>query len=179
MINFDVAVHNSNWPTVGALQECIDRRGWPVKLGGKGAQPLSNVPSTLGMPVVLKGVPLDLEASFVVLDSEQTIDINHKLMSIGADSIRFSEGDRIVTLTFRANIKEYQAGFYVMAALIKCFDGYGIHDRMHGTEDYADSLIARAAELEVAAEREAKEGAPIVIDRSLLDKLLGLSRKEK
>jgi hypothetical protein len=36
MIDYGVALHNANWPTIQALQVCIDRHRWPVKFGGEG-----------------------------------------------------------------------------------------------------------------------------------------------
>jgi len=181
MISYDVALQSSNWPTFQALQECIDRHRWPVKLGGEGNQqwtkPLEKVPYTLGIPVVFKGEPIELEASFVTLRGDQSVDINKKLSTIGAAHLNFKEGDRILTLTFRVNRSEYQAGFYVMAALIKCFNGYGFHGNIHGASDYADTLISEAVALD--SERE----APIQIDdvrvRRMLDEFLDLSRKPK
>lgn len=160
MIDYAVALHSANWPTMQALQVCIDRHGWPVKFGGEGhprwTKPLTKTPGTLGIPVVLRGEPTELEASFVTLGSAQPVpyDVNERLASIGATHVRFEQGDRVLTLTFGANPKEYQAGFYVMAALIKCFGGYGFHGRSHGTSSYADSLIAEAASLETEGPRQ-------------------------
>lgn len=160
MIDYHVALHHLNWPTVQVLQECIDRQGWPLKLGGEDllrwTKPLTKTPGTLGMPVVLRGEAIELEASFVTLGSAQPIsyDVNERLASIGATHVRFEQGDRVLTLTFGANPKEYQAGVYVMAALIKCFGGYGFHGRSHGTSSYADSLIAEAASLESEGPRQ-------------------------
>ena len=180
MINYDVALHSANWPTFQALQECIDRRGWPVKLDGEASaewtKPLGKVPRTLGIPVVFKGEPIQLEASFVTLGGDQRVAINNKLSSIGATGRSFDEGDRVLTLTLRANIKEYQAGFYVMAALIKCFDGYGFHGRSHGASHYADALVSEAAALD-------SEGTtPIQPDdvrvKRMLDGFLDLSNKQ-
>ena len=62
-----------------------------------------------------------------------------------------------------------------MAALIKCFDGYGFGDGSHGTSDYVDSLIAEAARLD-------SEGpAPIHVDdlKRALDDFRALSRMRK
>jgi hypothetical protein len=184
-VNYYVALHSANWPTMQALQQCIDRRGWPIKLGSandsRWTKPLDETPNTLGLPVVFRGERIELEASFVTLSPTQSFsysletpatteigggkasvyepnsvfdfkpnDINETLSGIGAANVRFGFGDRVLTLTFRINKDERQAGYYIMAALIKCFDGYGfeLQDRRHGMSTYADSLIRAAGELE-------------------------------
>ena len=53
-----------------------------------------------------------------------------------------------------------------MAALIKCFDGYGFHGGSHGTSSYADALIADAAKL------EAEELAPPKTEEALRKKVI-------
>ena len=156
--DYYVALRNASWPTMQALQECIDRRGWPVKLGG-----IDNprwleffdkaTPNAAGFPVEFKGRPIELEANFVTLsptkgfacefslsnsqtnegeasahqhqDTLKPADINAILSKIGATGVHFDYGDRVITITFRSDTKKWQAGFYVMAALISCFDGYG------------------------------------------------------
>ena len=174
MIDYAVALHDANWPTMQAIQVCIDRNGWPVEFGRKGhpgwTKPLAEVPLTLGLPVVFRGEPLELEASFYTVGSNESygnsLDVNERLASLGATHVRFNEGDRVLRLTFRVNIKEYQAGFYVMAALIKCFGGYGFGDGSHGTSGFADSLIAEATRL------DSQGPAPIHVDdlkRALAD----------
>jgi hypothetical protein len=158
MIDYYVALHNENWPTMQALQECIDRHGWPVKIGGardpQWAVPLDRVPNTPGMPVVFNGESVELEASFMTVGSDQpypyvlAFSINETLASIGATDVRFNKGDRILGLTFGSNPKEHQAGSYVLAALIKCFNGYGFNGPRHGASTYADLLLAEAVRLE-------------------------------
>jgi hypothetical protein len=179
MINYDVALHSSHWPTFQALQECIDRHRWPIKLGGEGSpqwtKPLGKERYKLGIPMVFKGEPIELKASFYTVGSNQSLDVNGVLARIGATHVHFEEGDRVLRLTFRVNIKEYQAGFYVMAALIKCFGGYAFQGGSHGTSGYADSLIAEAARLE-------SEGpTPINVDhiKRAADAFVYLARKRK
>jgi hypothetical protein len=170
------------------VQQCIERHGWPVKIGGpddpRWTRPLDGVAKTLGLPVVFKGEAIELEANFVTLSPAQPyawtldldrppdletsvgkmfvfrphsefkfkpVDINERLASLGAD-VRFSYGDRVLSLTFRMNKKEWQAGFYILAGMIKCFGGYGFdfyHSRS-GTLSYADSLIEEATKIEEA-----------------------------
>jgi hypothetical protein len=182
-VDYNVALLSGHWPTMQLLQQCIDQRGWPVRLGKetdpKWSKPLDATPGTLGLPVELKGEPIELEASFVTLSPTQSfaysfdrppdierngtkvfklhpedvlkpVDINQRLTELGAADVRFNDGDRVLTLTFRSDKKEWQAGFYVMAALIKCFDGYGFEMQhgQHGRSDYADWLLKGAAHME-------------------------------
>jgi hypothetical protein len=163
MIGYTVAVRSSHWPTMQALQACIDHHGWPVKLGDEShpdwTEPLETVLSTLGIPVIFKGEPIELEAELLILEPDQTVAFNQRLASFNAPPARFESGDRILGVIFRANLKEYQAGFYLLSALIKCFGGYGLYGHyMHGTPIDADLLLAEAV---AAAERESRPPEPI------------------
>lgn len=77
------------------------------------------------------------------------LDVNDVLARLGARDVRFEYGDRVLEITFRSSKKERQAGYYIMAALIKCFDGYAFqrHGDRHGRSDFADVLIKEAIEL--------------------------------
>lgn len=165
--DFSVAVNAANWPTMQSLQTCIEQRGWPVVVAKEGhpnwTKPLEGTPRTLGLPVTFKGTPMELEASFVTLSPTQSfaysfdgqlgeeprpVDINEKLREIGASGVRFENGDRVVTLTFRSSVQEWKAGFYVLAAVIQCAGGYGFEFQTgrHGTSDFADDLLKGAAD---------------------------------
>jgi hypothetical protein len=171
---FSVVVRGSHWPTMQALQECLDRHRWPVKLGDsthpRWSEPLDTVPYTLGIPVVFKGEPIELEAEIAILDYTNMSDINRQLSVFGATHVVPENGDRVLTVWLRVNIKEHQAAFYVMAALIKDFDGYGLGEGGgHGTSGYADSLLAEANRLEVEGPRqptpqEMKEATRNIVD---------------
>jgi hypothetical protein len=156
---YSVAVRGSRWPTMQALQECLDRHGWPVKLGDsthpQWSEPLETVRYTLGIPVVFKGKPIELEADIAILDCTNMPEINRQLSVVGATHVLLEDGDRVLTVWLRVNIKEHQAAFYVMAALIKHFDGYGFGDSGHGTYSFADSLLAEAKRLEEEGPRQA------------------------
>ncbi len=195
-VHYYVAIHSADWPTMQKMQQCIDRHGWPVKIGGPDAprwtKPFDGVPKTLGLPVIFKGEPIELEASFVTLSPDESftytldldrpsdletssgkafvfrphsefkfkpVDINERLASIGVTNVHFGYGDRVLDITLRVNKKEWQAGFYIMAGLIKCFGGYGFefYNRRSGTSSYADSLIEEAAEVEAATKQELHE----------------------
>ena len=73
-------------------------------------------------------------------------DINADLAEIGAKGVHFGNGDYVLTLSFHSAHDEVRAGFYVMAALIKCFGGYGfeLQTSTHGTKAFADDLVATA-----------------------------------
>jgi hypothetical protein len=189
-VSYYVALHGQDWPTAAALQECIDYRGWPIKLGSayesQWLLPFNEVRGTSGLPLTLRGDPVELEASIATLSPTESysytldapspselkpeleleggvkafrlqelkfrpVDINETLNSIGATDVRFGYGDRVLTLTFRSSQREWQAGFYLMAALIKCFNGYGFepHNGRGGKSEYADTLLGNAAKLEL------------------------------
>jgi len=78
------------------------------------------------------------------------LDINIVLSDLGAEHQSFSDGDRVLTLTFRVSQKERLAGYFIIAALIMCFDGYGfeLNERTHGKSNFARSLISEAAEIQ-------------------------------
>ncbi len=188
-VDYHVALHSADWPTMQQVQQCIDRHGWPVKIGGpddpRWTKPFDGVPKTLGLPIVFKGEAIELEASFVTLSPTEPygwtfdldrkpdletgagrafvfrphsemkfkpLDINEALARLGVADVRFSDGDRVLNFTFRMNKKEWQAGFYIMAGMIKCFSGYGFdfYNRRSGTSSYADSLIEEATKIEKA-----------------------------
>jgi hypothetical protein len=93
-----------------ALQECLDRHGWPVKLGDNAhpqwSEPLETVRYTLGIPVVLKGEPIELEAQIDVLDYTNTFEMNRLRSVFGAADVLPEDGDRLLTLWVGTNIKE-------------------------------------------------------------------------
>src|SRR5262249_41250829 len=182
-VDYFVALHAANWPTMQAVQQCIDQRGWPVRLGTKDDPrwPFDKIQGSLrvsrfGYLTHPAGVPV--EASLVTLSPTESFgysfdrppdfrtketevynvrpedklkprDINETLARIGASGVRFEYGDKVFSLSFYSNRKEWQAGFYIMAALIKCFQGYGfeLQGGEHGTSDYADELLREVPEL--------------------------------
>ena len=75
-------------------------------------------------------------------------DINADLADIGAMSVRFGNGDYVLSLSFHGVSDEVRAGFYVMAAMIQCFGGYGFEFQgpSHGTRSYAEGLVSDAAD---------------------------------
>ena len=75
-------------------------------------------------------------------------DINADLASIGTKGVSFGNGDYVLTLSFGAASDEVRAGLYLMAAMIHCFGGYGFEFQggTHGTEAFADQLVADAAD---------------------------------
>ena len=180
-VDYDVAVHAPDWPTMQALQQCLDDRHWPVTIGSKReaawSSPLETGPSRSGLwPVTFEDAPVELEASAVTLsptvsfgytldrppdarasgmqvfklhpqDVFKPVDINETLIRIGAKDATFGYGDRVLTLTFRSNIREWRAGFFIMAGLILCFHGYGfeLQAGSHGSSDYADDLAKQVS----------------------------------
>jgi hypothetical protein len=66
-VDYHVALDAADWPTMQAVQQCIDERGWPVKLGTKGDPrwPFDRIQGSL--PVTFESEPLRLEASLITL----------------------------------------------------------------------------------------------------------------
>jgi len=75
-------------------------------------------------------------------------DINADLARIGAKGVRFANGDYVLTLSFHSSTDEVRAGSYIMAAMIKCFGGYGFEFQggSHGAGGFADDLVNEAAD---------------------------------
>lgn len=153
-VDYHVAVHAPDWPTVATLQSCIDARQWPLVIEATEKSKRLEVGSTGGLSVRWEGNPIELEASVVTLsptvsyaytferapdqatalgrvynlhpdETLKPVDVNETLASIGASGVRFEHGDRVLTLTFRIDETQWKVGFYLMAALINCSLGYG------------------------------------------------------
>jgi len=80
-------------------------------------------------------------------DTFTPADINADLRGLGAH-VSFGDGDYVLTLSFHSASEETRAGFYLMAAMIYCFNGYGFEFQgpSHGGRSYADGLAADAAD---------------------------------
>jgi hypothetical protein len=65
--DFNVAVHSENWPSSSALQQCINRLGYPVVLDMNNDKPLLITSSGSGLPVRFKNRRVTLDASIVRL----------------------------------------------------------------------------------------------------------------
>jgi hypothetical protein len=69
--NYYVAVHQANWPTVAALNQCIASLGYPLVVNPTSpeelAKPFHEMPGTVGLKVTFEGGPVELEASIVQL----------------------------------------------------------------------------------------------------------------
>ncbi|MDR7033915.1 hypothetical protein [Mesorhizobium sp. BE184] len=76
------------------------------------------------------------------------LDLNADLQRIGAVGANFSHGDYVLQMSFRSEVDEYRAGFFLMAGLIKCADGFGFEFQTNsfGTYAYADGLARAAAD---------------------------------
>ena len=61
------------------------------------------------MPVLFKGEPIELEAEIAILDCTNMPDINRQLSTFGATHVLLEDGDRVLTVWLRVNIKEHQA----------------------------------------------------------------------
>jgi hypothetical protein len=178
--DYNVAVHQANWPTAAALQSCMTELRYPVVLGNSPDAPQMTVREALDLPVRFKERQVELENSIVQLSPTVSFgysldrppdavvktpelgtfelhqlrpdevyrphDINEDLARIGAKGVSFGNGDYVLVLSFRSSRDEIRAGFYIMAALIKCFGGYGfeLQTGAHGAGDFADGMVADA-----------------------------------
>jgi hypothetical protein len=179
---YSVIVRGSHWPTTQALQDCLDRHDWPVRLGDsthpQWSEPVETDRYTLGIPVVFKDAPIELEADIAILDYTNMPEIKGLLSRFGATHVPLEDGDRVLTLWVGSNIKEKQAAFYVMAALTKHFEGYGLGDGGdHGTTSYADSLLAEAKRLEAEGPRRISPQEQEEIKRLVMDGFRAMAKR--
>jgi hypothetical protein len=212
-VDYFVAVHQANWPTAAAVQTCLAKRDYPVRLEQAPAEPFSPSPGALA--VRFRGRPIELEASAVQLsptvsygysftrppdvshkdgemqlfqmrpdDVFQPADITADLARLGAKGVSFGYGDRVLSVSFRGSSDEIRAGFYLMAAMIYCFDGYGFEFQgdTHGAHAYADDLVADAADDAVWARRQreldaVRTGKDSVVSLDGLDKIFAYIQK--
>ncbi len=178
--DYNVAVHQANWPTAAALQSCMSELRYPVMLTQTPGAPLMTVGDALRLPVRFQERQVELENSVVQLSPTESFgyaldrppdalvktpelgavelhqlrpddvytphDINEDLARIGAKGVSFGYGDYVLVLSFRSSRDEIRAAFYIMAALIKGFGGYGfeLQTGAHGAGAFADGLVADA-----------------------------------
>lgn len=144
---YDVIVPKGRWPGVAALDRAMAARGFPVALVSQpdpGAA-VREVKRTLGLPVLLEGRRIELEAMIGVFDPSPDDETNETLEMIGAD-FRATPGDHLFSVALRASPEEWTAASYVMATLVLDFDGYGyeMQAESHGRAEWAEELIDAA-----------------------------------
>jgi hypothetical protein len=75
-------------------------------------------------------------------------DLNSDLKELGVANPDFGDGDYVLGLTFRSDVLQWRAGWFLMAGMIKCANGLGFEfgDGSHGKGRYADWLAEKAAD---------------------------------
>jgi hypothetical protein len=166
-VSYDVIVPKGRWPSVAALDAAMRARGFPVVLAPQGEPdaPVREMKGTLGLPVLLDGKPVELEAMIATFRPRPDDETNEALQMIGAD-FRVERGDHLFGVALRSAVDEWVAASYVMATLVLDFDGYGyeMQSESHGREEWAEELIKAArqgfdsSDVDLAAiSREARE----------------------
>jgi len=148
-MSFDyyVAIRKADWPTAAVVQASLEALGVPLELQQADDQLFSVVAGTLGLPVLLDGRPVVIEA-----DIEQATDVDDDRSLFGyisqcaAPNFRITNGDYFLTLTFRSDADEIRAGLYLAATMILRFGGYGFENQFetHGGLSFAMGLLAEA-----------------------------------
>lgn len=167
-----VVVPARSWPTARELDDALVAAGYPARLGERSASawsaPLAPVPAepieftvhdadqarALGqpvgtqmempheimMPVVLDDVVLDPDFGIDMLTDAASL--NSQLTGMQAD-FAAEPGDHLVWFSHHVDQRNYNAGMYILAALILHFDGYGfeMQGMSHGREAFARELL--------------------------------------
>ncbi|RUM00189.1 hypothetical protein [Rhizobium chutanense] len=172
--SYHVAIHQADWPTSAAVNECLAGLDYPLRLPATlntAKMPLGDKDGSL--IVEFEEKPIQLEASVtrwsatesfayaLKVEDGQTanpigknnfvpLDLNTELRKLGADAPSFAYGDYVMTLTFRSSIDEWKAGFLLMSGLIRCSRGFGFEfdEKSCGGISFADKLAREAAEME-------------------------------
>ena len=148
-MSFDyfVAIQKEKWPTSNAVQEALDRLGYPVQLVSASDTPFDVRNGTL--PVIFEGRSVEIEA-----EAEQAADVDDPESLFGyiaqaaAPAFPIRNGDYFLTLTFRSDAHEIRAGLYLAAAMIQSFNGYGFENQYesHGQSAFAEQMVREAAD---------------------------------
>jgi len=142
----------------------------------QGDDPIRDVPDTLGMAVELDDQPVALEVVTAAFDDPDISDdeTNETLAMIGAD-IRARAGDHLFAVALRSSPREWVAASYIMATLVREFDGYGyeMQSESHGRAAWADDLVQGARSGFALPDRDMPIIDPVSADhdRSLTDGL--------
>lgn len=161
-----------SWPTARQLDRALLDSGYPVRLGERvdtawegllapvAAEPIrffiqdANQAQLLGqpigseyefphevvMPVTLDGI--ELEPDFGMEEVVGAEDLNARLSAFdGMPSAH--DGDLLIWFSHHTDQRNYNAGMYILAALILQFDGHGfeMQGMSHGKETFAKELL--------------------------------------
>ncbi|ALH81602.1 hypothetical protein [Sphingopyxis macrogoltabida] len=157
-MSFDyfIAVQRNSWPTGEAVQTALGKLGYPLRLVDAPSTPFAVENFRDGLPVIFEGRKVILEADTEeAQDADDSESLFGYIAECAAPNFSIVNGDRFLTLTFRADADQIRAGLYLAAAMIKSFGGYGFENQFetHGSLGFADQLLAEASDAP-AFERE-------------------------
>jgi hypothetical protein len=167
-----VLVAAQSWPTARQLDDALVSAGYPLRLGARSdaewmgplapvaAEPIRFVvrdenqarildqpigtqvemPHEIAMPVILDGEDLDPDFGMeTVFDAEN---LNAKLREF-ENGPAAESGDQLVWFSHHVDQRNYNAGMYILAALILRFDGHGFETQgmSHGQNAFAQELL--------------------------------------
>jgi hypothetical protein len=121
---------------------------YPLTLVSSPDQTFSTPDGSYSLPVIFEGRPVELEAEIEratgIGDPESLFGY---IAACAIPNFKISDGDYLLTLTFRSDADQIRAGLYLAAALILTFGGYGFENQFetHGSADFANQLVAEAS----------------------------------
>lgn len=150
-MSFDyfVAVHKHKWPTAKTVQTALERLRYPVSLSSAPDEAFSIPKRTFSLPVIFEGHPVVLEADIAqAAGANDPESLWGYIAKCAAPNFAISNGDYLLTLTFRSDPDQVRAGLYLAAAMILAFDGYGFENQSdtHGGSEFAHQLLAQASD---------------------------------
>jgi len=150
-VSFDyfVAVHKHKWAAAKTVQTALERLSYPVLLSSAPDEAFSIPKRTFSLPVIFEGHPVVLEADIAqATDADDPESLWGYIAKCAAPNFAISNGDYLLTLTFRSDPDQVRAGLYLAAAMILAFDGYGFENQSdtHGGREFAHQLLAEASD---------------------------------
>lgn len=172
--SYYVAVHQENWPSAAAVNECLANAGYPVRIiPSQDSEDMPLGENDGSLTVGFEDKQVELEASITQLSATNSfayalkvdnaraaepngaddfvpLGLNSELKKLGMEAPSFEYGDYVLTLTFRTSVAEWKAGFLLMSGLIRCSNGLGFEfaEASYGGVSFADKLFLEASEME-------------------------------
>ena len=147
-IDFYVAIHSDNWPSVEQVQQCTSARQYPIEVQNFPSPDQPDVKND-GVQVIIDGTLAYLEGEVIsaAVAPEDLAAINEELAA--NDGRQIATHEAVISFRTRSPA-EMRAASYLIASLIICFDGYGFEPQGNtsGQSDFANTLLAGAETLE-------------------------------